>query len=266
MPAPLNESQLLEFAKSIELLSTKVLEGMHRSRRGGEGLEFHSARPYSEGEDSRFIDWKRFAATDRYFVKNFERTEKTAWTIVLDRSASMNYAKKKDWLQKFSASLIYIANAVGDSWTLWPHGPLDISTSFASILSGDCGADLPSLKDFHPRVGDRILILSDFMFDPEPWRSSFEEISSEGHWLHLVQILSPEEQSFQFENVIDFRDLEGHEKLILDSKSTRSSYLKALQQLRADWKQQLPERATWLEVVADPNNVMSGLLEFFEAL
>ena len=59
MPSTLgvSESQLLEFAKSIQLEASKALEGLHASRRGGEGLEFHSSNQYTEGDDARFIDW-----------------------------------------------------------------------------------------------------------------------------------------------------------------------------------------------------------------
>ena len=63
-----NSSELIEFAKTVELEATRFLEGQHRSARAGQGIEYHSSVAYAEGEDAKHLDWKRFAATDRFLV------------------------------------------------------------------------------------------------------------------------------------------------------------------------------------------------------
>ena len=47
--------------------------GMHDSRNRGGGLEFAQYRAYERGDDLRGIDWKLYARSDRFFVRDAER-------------------------------------------------------------------------------------------------------------------------------------------------------------------------------------------------
>ena len=43
------------------------------------------------GDDIRRIDWRLYARTDRYYVKEFEADTNTNFLVVLDVSPSMRY-------------------------------------------------------------------------------------------------------------------------------------------------------------------------------
>ena len=62
--------------KSLELRARMVMEGfwkgLHRSPYHGFSVEFSEYRPYTRGDDPRFIDWKVMARSDRAFIKKFE--------------------------------------------------------------------------------------------------------------------------------------------------------------------------------------------------
>jgi uncharacterized protein (DUF58 family) len=63
--------------------------GAHSSRARGAGLEFAQYRAYEPGDEPRRVDWKLYARSDRFFVRDAERDSPlTAWVIV-DASASM---------------------------------------------------------------------------------------------------------------------------------------------------------------------------------
>ncbi|MEO8010920.1 MAG: DUF58 domain-containing protein, partial [Dokdonella sp.] len=66
--------------------------GMHSSRSRGAGLEFAQYRAYEQGDEPRRIDWKLYARSDRFFVREFDRDSTLCVWIVIDASASMAQA------------------------------------------------------------------------------------------------------------------------------------------------------------------------------
>ena len=262
----ISESQLIEFAKTIELTATKVLEGAHLSRRGGEGLEFHSSRPYAEGEDTRFIDWKRFASTDRYFIKNFERQEKTGWSLFVDRSESMLYGQKLEWSKHFAGCLIFLARALGDSWSLYPEQEQDVSAVLKSLLENRAGADFEKKFDSFVPKGNRIVIFSDLFFDPTHLKNKIEDWQAEGFKVCLIQTLDPREIDFSFSDAIEFKDFESSDRLLLDAKSAQRSYREALQSMNREWDAILGDQGFRFPVSTNIAFMEKQLQEFFERL
>src|ERR671921_390808 len=79
----------------LELVSRRVVDGtisgLHRSPFHGYSAEFSQYRQYRPGDDLKYIDWKLFARTDRFYTKQFRETTNLLCTIALDASASMDY-------------------------------------------------------------------------------------------------------------------------------------------------------------------------------
>src|ERR671910_2353338 len=80
---------------NLELLSRTVVEGflsgLHRSPYLGRSIDFAEHRAYMPGDDIRRIDWRLFARTDRFYVKEFEADTNSNFTVLLDISKSMAY-------------------------------------------------------------------------------------------------------------------------------------------------------------------------------
>ena len=90
------QPKLLTQLATMELRARTVVEGfmagLHRSPFRGLSIEFAEYRQYQPGDEPRRIDWKAYARSDRYYVKEFEdETNLDAW-LILDASASMGYA------------------------------------------------------------------------------------------------------------------------------------------------------------------------------
>ena len=66
--------------------------GQHASRSRGAGLEFAQYRAYEPGDEPRRIDWKLYARSDRYFVRESERDSPLTLWLIIDASASMAQA------------------------------------------------------------------------------------------------------------------------------------------------------------------------------
>jgi len=95
--------ELLERAKELELKAREVAEGVligiHRSRHRGTSIEFSEHKPYAPGDEIRLIDWKLYAKTDRYFIKQFEDETRIRAYLLLDASGSMAYPPEKKLLR-----------------------------------------------------------------------------------------------------------------------------------------------------------------------
>src|SRR6476661_6065259 len=90
---PLPDPQVLARVDRLELEARQFVEGFlagrHRSPRHGFAVEFAQHREYAPGDDLRHLDWKVFARTERYHLKQYEQeTNLVAW-LVVDASESM---------------------------------------------------------------------------------------------------------------------------------------------------------------------------------
>lgn len=84
---------------NIELKAKSVVEGfmtgMHKSPYHGFSVEFAEHRQYMPGDDLKFLDWKVYARTGRYYIKRFEEETNLKSYILLDISKSMDFSSKR---------------------------------------------------------------------------------------------------------------------------------------------------------------------------
>src|SRR5256714_14905200 len=101
--------------KNLELRAKVVVEGfwngLHRSPYHGFSVEFTEYRQYSPGDDPRYLDWKLFARSDRYYLKRFEDETNLRCHLIVDFSRSMSYGSigypKVDYARTLAATLAY---------------------------------------------------------------------------------------------------------------------------------------------------------------
>lgn len=100
-----------------------VMFGVHPSRILGAGMEFSQFRSYQPGDDLRRVDWKLYARSDRYFVREAETETSVTVRVLLDASASMahreNGLAKFDYAKLVAAAIAYLANRQGDAVGLY---------------------------------------------------------------------------------------------------------------------------------------------------
>ncbi len=89
-----------------------LMSGVHKSRAKGFSVEFEEHREYSPGDEIRRIDWKALGKFDRYMIKEYEDETNLRAYLLVDASASMNYASdgitKFDYACTLTASLAYL--------------------------------------------------------------------------------------------------------------------------------------------------------------
>jgi uncharacterized protein (DUF58 family) len=121
-PAAFLDPALLARISDLELLARTVVDGfmagVHRSVRMGSSLDFAEHRIYQPGDDLRRVDWRLYARTDRYYVKQYEADTNVSVWFALDTSASMDYTThsvtKFDYARFLVAALAWLSKGQGD--------------------------------------------------------------------------------------------------------------------------------------------------------
>ncbi|MDB4699375.1 DUF58 domain-containing protein, partial [Akkermansiaceae bacterium] len=84
--------------------------GRHRSPHRGSSVEFAEYRKYVPGDDTRRLDWKAYARSDRYYIKEFEADTNLRAYFVVDSSGSMGFSSgenpsKMEFARRIAATL-----------------------------------------------------------------------------------------------------------------------------------------------------------------
>src|SRR5260221_3513220 len=109
--------------RNLELRARVVVEGfwngLHRSPYHGFSVEFTEYRQYTPGDDTRYLDWKLYARTDRYYLKKFEDETNLRCHLLVDQSRSMGFGSvgfsKAQYANTLAATLAHLLHGQGDA-------------------------------------------------------------------------------------------------------------------------------------------------------
>src|SRR5881628_2129498 len=109
--------------RNLEMRARVVVEGfwngIHRSPYHGFSVEFTEYRQYTPGDDPRYLDWRVFARSDRYFIKKFEDETNLRCHLLADNSRSMAFGSlgyaKSQYAATLAATLAYFLYLQGDA-------------------------------------------------------------------------------------------------------------------------------------------------------
>ena len=91
-------------------VSTGQAKGERRTNRKGSGVEFMDYRPYTVGDDLRYVDWNIYSRLDKLLLKLYVEEEDMCLHLLVDGSASMKFGDppKLDYAVRVAAALGYI--------------------------------------------------------------------------------------------------------------------------------------------------------------
>ena len=244
-------AQVRSRLKDLRLTSRRAVGlhgiGLHHSRSRGAGLEFAQYRAYEPGGELRQIDWKVYARSDRFFVREAERESPLAVWILIDASASMAQedAARPGWsrldaAKALAACIGELAMRQGDRF-----GLVVLRDDGLQLIAPDTGTrqrdrlllelhglsargGFPGVAQLTPlwdRVGahDLVVMLSD-CFD-EGSLELMQRLSAARREVLAIQLLTVEERDFPFRGGYRFRDPETGEELLGDGVALRNEYL-----------------------------------------
>src|SRR3989441_10415221 len=116
------DPQILARIGSLELLARTVVDGfingLHRAPYFGASIDFAEHRGYVAGDDIRRVDWRLYARTDRYYIKQYEADTNTNFCLILDISKSMSFGSKGvtklEYASYLGACMAYLAQRQRD--------------------------------------------------------------------------------------------------------------------------------------------------------
>ncbi|MDB5356744.1 MAG: hypothetical protein JWN24_3197 [Phycisphaerales bacterium] len=251
--ASLLEPQVLQKISKMELVAKQVMDGyvqgMHRSPHIGFALDFAQHRQYVPGDDVKRLDWRAYAKTERYYIKQYEVTTNLRCSIVLDASASMAYKGAGDSMSKFryaqfiAACLSYLVLHQQDSAGLitfdnkvrqfippksTPSQLMRILRTLDATSAENESAISPLLHEVAERIDRRgmVIVLSDLFDKADSLIDALHHLRHKRHEVILMQVMANDELEFPFRKWSLFENLErSGDRLKLDPALMRSVYL-----------------------------------------
>ena len=241
--------------RNLELRARVVIEGfwsgLHRSPYHGFSVEFTEYRPYSPGEDTRYLDWRLYARSDRFYLKKFEDETNLRCYLLVDHSRSMSYSSlaysKSDYARTFAATLAWFLHAQGDAVGLFSfdervrdylparhrHGHL---RQLMLALEREPAGRATNLTEPLRRVAELarkrglIVLISDLLAPVDELEKHLARLTAAGHEMVVFQVLDPNELAFNFESAMLFQDAESGRDVYVDPIAARASYQSRLRE------------------------------------
>lgn len=239
---------------SLELRARVVVEGffrgLHRNPAHGSSVEFTEYRAYSPGDDTRHIDWRLFARSDRLCVKKYEGETNLRCTLLVDHSRSMGFSSLDYTKAQYAATaaatlarfLMIQGDAVGlvtfdnaiDQYLPARNRPGHLRRLMHHLDRTPAGeaTDLAAPLAHAARLLSRrgmIVLFSDLLAPIETLEHHLALLRAAGHDVVLFQVLDPAEKDFTFDGPALFRDMESGRDLLIDPAAAREAYHKRLE-------------------------------------
>jgi uncharacterized protein (DUF58 family) len=230
--------------KGLDLVARSVVEGfitgLHRSPYHGFSVEFSEHRPYQPGDEIRHVDWRLFARSERFHIKQYEEETNLRCHVLLDGSASMSYASpghlsKFEWGAALAACLMYLMVRQQDAAGLALFDeelrrlvPPRSTRAHLRVL-------LKELEGWRPSGGTRtegvlhrlaetltrrglVVLISDLLDEESAVLRGLKHFRHQGHEVVVLQVLDPAELDFSRLDGGRFRDLESGAELSADPR------------------------------------------------
>jgi len=257
------EPEAVSRLRNMELRARFVVEGflqgLHRSPYHGFSVEFAEYRQYIPGDAPRYVDWKVYAKTDRYYVKVFEEETNLKGVILLDKSASMGFAgkgiSKLRWGSLLAAALAFLMIKQQDAAGLVLFDDAIRELIPARSVRGQLYQVLRTLEHVQPSdrtkvsealhaVAERLrrrglcILISDLFDDPEAVLRGLKHFRHRQHEVIVFHVLDDLERSFDYRDEARFVDLETQQEI-----RTQPWFIKREYQQRVEaWSRELSQR------------------------
>ena len=249
--SPSTLSQIAHYGLMAKVAVDGFVSGLHRSISHGSGSEFMQYRNYTPGDELKYVDWKLFGRSDRFYTKVFHEETNMNCTIVLDASGSMAYKGERAICTKFkyasmlAASLAYLASKQGDNPGLFCYNDQCLSHFAPGNASGHLQRILADLSTITPgAVGNHekyltylagslrrrgmLILISDFIDPDIDYIALFKKLGFANHETIVLQVLDKDELDLPFTSTTRFHDSETGEEIITASPAIRGEYIERI--------------------------------------
>jgi uncharacterized protein (DUF58 family) len=278
-------SKLRRIDLKARLVVEGFLTGLHRSPFKGFSVEFAEYRQYMPGDELKRIDWKVYAKTDRFYIREYQEETNLRAYLLIDTSGSMAYKSDKisklEYASYLAASLAYLLLKQKDSVGLVQFGakiekyiPPRQAGSHLSVLLNALDKIKPSgetdlSKTFH-QLAERIkrrglvIILSDLFDAKEKVIKALRHFRHRKHEVLVFHILDRNEIDFAFAAPLVLKDLESRNELTIDPRIIRKEYQHTFDEFFNDFRRQCRESRIDYHLITTDMPFDRALLSYLE--
>jgi uncharacterized protein (DUF58 family) len=237
---------------NLELVSRSVVDGfingLHRSPYFGASVDFAEHRGYVPGDDIRRVDWRLYARTDRYYIKEYEADSNSNFAVLLDVSKSMGFGSaglsKLDYSRMLAGCLTYLVHKqrdrVGfvafdsDIVEFVPPSAKHMDTTLHILdrlkpaRPGSMREPMNKIAEHFGRRGVLVLI-SDLYEEPDALLEAIGPLRFRGHDLIVFHVLDRAELDFEYADPSAFEDLESGEQIPIVPEALGDQYRELVQ-------------------------------------
>jgi uncharacterized protein (DUF58 family) len=241
------DPKILSRIGNLELMARSVVEGfingLHRAPFFGASIDFAEHRGYVAGDDIRRVDWRLYARTDRYYVKQYEADTNTNLMVLFDVSKSMSFGSrgipKIEYASFVAACLGYLAQRQRDrvgvitfDQEIVTHVPpsakhfnvmLQTLDRARAERPGHLLEPLRKMAEFFKRRSI-IVVISDLYEEPDAILEAMKPLKFLGSDLIVFHVLDPAELNFDYDDASSFEDLESGEQIPVVPQSLAEEY------------------------------------------
>ncbi len=221
------------------------LRGLHRSPKRGSSSEFAEHRAYAPGDPVQRIDWRSYARTDRYYLREYDDETNVRCDLVLDASASMAHpdgpVSKFRYGRFLVAALAYLLHRQRDAvgLTILDRGvrgrlpPKSTAEHLNGLLhvlettepqgTTELGRGLEAVASTMRR--GLVVVVSDFLVDLDAALRAIAQLRHRGSDVIAFHLLDPAEEQLPFAGWTIFRDPERPAATVrYDARQVRAIY------------------------------------------
>ena len=244
--------EILSTVNGLELVARVIVEGYmsggNPSQSVGAGQEFSQYRSYEPGDDLRQLDWKMFARSERYYIKQSEIETNITVKFMLDASRSMEHAEggvsKIQMAKVLIAALAFLARKQSDTFGLFSVNDLDITAvqprfdqqqyirflnELIKIKAESTWKIGNGLEHIYSHQGKEMILFFTDMYDNEGNLHDFiRKLKTPRNEVIVFHLIGREELELNYSTQLTFEDLETGERLKVDSPAQQSVYRKKM--------------------------------------
>ena len=256
------DPRILSAISDLELVARVTVDGtiagLHRSPFHGYSAEFSQYRPYRAGDDLKYVDWKLYARTDRFYTKQFRETTNLIALLAVDASASMGYAgangvSKVTCARLLAAAFAHLLAGQGDGIGLAVYdksvrhfmpsrtGRSHVRSLLVALSRTEAGgstAAAGALKRAAELLKRRglILLFSDLYDDEEAVERELRRAVRMGHEMAVFHVLTPEEMTLGLTGEVEVEDLESRQTIVTRVSDVRAQYQQRFGEFLERWR------------------------------
>jgi uncharacterized protein (DUF58 family) len=281
------DPKILMAIKDLPLAAKTTVDGfmagIHNSNVKGIGMEFSQYRSYQAGDDLRRLDWKMFARSDRYYIRESDIETSISVRLLVDASASMNHFdgsfSKIEYARYLAASVGWLASTQMDAIGLYvfqdhnlyslptrkdhqhlsrifyqleqidPSGSFTHPADYKSIFTGSNKKELLIfITDYYEKDGEISKLL--------------HSLAANKHEIIVFHLLAANEIEPDFKGYTTLEDLETGKTVEFNATQSREQYKEQLRNHLEQIRGELLDKNIFYRLVRTDEPVEAALKDF----